>query len=287
MPRPEVAVNIAFSFYGLCALEVPTRTLRGLPDEFIDGMMKRAPMLGDNFSFSRSSDWKNSWDEVWTAAKTAHLTDPKTGHILVTLNAQMKPDGTAVAALDAKTDEIETPCKTLGGVEVLPGHNPPGGEPARYQELSALMLRVPDGTVVPSPKEHFGYTDAIGDPVFEGQYPLRSSARAPRATALRRRRQLAAVGHRRVPARLSGRGAGDLRQRHTVELQPQRHLHGVSQAASERRRVPQVHRHHGRRSGEGVGLACRRRRRGARRQDGGPLVGRRSAGGRADRRGME
>jgi deferrochelatase/peroxidase EfeB len=167
VPRPEVAINIAFSFYGLCALGVPTRTLRGLPDEFIDGMMKRAPMLGDDFPANRK------WDEVWTAAKTAHLTDPKTVHVLITLNAQMNPDGTAVAALDAKTDEIETLCKTLGGVEVLPGHNPPGGAPARYQELTAIMLRMPDGTVVPSPKEHFGYTDAIGDPVFEGQYPLK------------------------------------------------------------------------------------------------------------------
>ena len=29
----------------------------------------------------------------------------------------------------------------------------------------------PDGRVVPSPKEHFGFTDALGDPVFEGEYP--------------------------------------------------------------------------------------------------------------------
>src|SRR5690348_9644571 len=35
--KPKVAINIAFSFLGLLALEVPTRTLRGMPDEFIDG----------------------------------------------------------------------------------------------------------------------------------------------------------------------------------------------------------------------------------------------------------
>ena len=46
VPRPQVAVNIAFSFFGLLALGIPTRTLRGMPDEFIDGMMERAPMLG-------------------------------------------------------------------------------------------------------------------------------------------------------------------------------------------------------------------------------------------------
>ena len=27
------------------------------------------------------------------------------------------------------------------------------------------------GAVTASPKEHFGFTDAIGDPIFEGQYP--------------------------------------------------------------------------------------------------------------------
>jgi len=42
--RPQVAVNIAFSWYGLLALGIPTRTLRGMPYEFIDGMMARAPM---------------------------------------------------------------------------------------------------------------------------------------------------------------------------------------------------------------------------------------------------
>jgi hypothetical protein len=47
--RPDVTVNIAFTWYGLLALGIPTRTLRGMPDEFIDGMAARAPMLGDDF----------------------------------------------------------------------------------------------------------------------------------------------------------------------------------------------------------------------------------------------
>src|SRR5262249_50774025 len=55
--RPAVAVNMAFSFYGLVALGIPTRTLRGMPDEFIDGMMKRAPMLGDDFPPNRKANW--------------------------------------------------------------------------------------------------------------------------------------------------------------------------------------------------------------------------------------
>src|ERR1700722_6785643 len=103
VPRPEVAVNVAFSFYGLLKLGVPIRTLRGMPDEFIDGMMERAPMLGDDFS---GPDWKKSWDEVWTKRTTARTVDPNTVHMLVTLNAQMNPDGSPVEELNAKTREI-------------------------------------------------------------------------------------------------------------------------------------------------------------------------------------
>ena len=73
--RPLVAVNIAFSWYGLLALKTPTRTLRGMPDEFIDGMMERAPMLGDDFS---GPDWKKSWDDVWTNRTTVRTVDPNT-----------------------------------------------------------------------------------------------------------------------------------------------------------------------------------------------------------------
>src|SRR5450432_1830658 len=90
--RPQVAVNIAFSWYGLVALGIPTRALRGMPDEFIDGMMARAPMLGDDFG----PDWKQSWDEVWTKGSTARTVDPNTVHVLITLNAQMNPDGSPV-----------------------------------------------------------------------------------------------------------------------------------------------------------------------------------------------
>jgi Dyp-type peroxidase family len=172
VPRPQVAVNIAFSFFGLLALGLPTRTLRGMPDEFIDGMMERAPMLGDDFA----TGWDKSWDEVWTAARgPTRISDPKTVHMLVTLNAQMNPDGSPVAALDAKTREIEALCRDLGGVQILSGHNRPGQQPAvPYQELTAITARRPDGTVVPLPTEHFGFRDAIGDPVFEGEFPGRA-----------------------------------------------------------------------------------------------------------------
>jgi deferrochelatase/peroxidase EfeB len=176
VPRPEVAVNIAFSFFGLLALGLPTRTLRGMPDEFIDGMMERAPMLGDDFS----TGWDESWDEVWTAARgPTRVSDAKTVHMLVTLNAQMNPDGTPVAALDAMTREIEALCRD--GVQILSGHNRPRQQPAvPYQELTAITARQPDGTVIPLPTEHFGFRDAIGDPVFEGELPGRTELRDQR-----------------------------------------------------------------------------------------------------------
>jgi deferrochelatase/peroxidase EfeB len=92
-------------------------------------------------------------------------------HMLITLNAQITPDGRPVEELDAKTREIEALCQSTGGVRILPGHNPRGRPLAAYQDLTAIMERGPDGNAVPSSKEHFGFTDALGDPVFEGQYP--------------------------------------------------------------------------------------------------------------------
>ncbi|MGD0720144.1 MAG: hypothetical protein ABR970_03750 [Roseiarcus sp.] len=171
--RPQVAANMAFTFFGLLALGVPVRTLRGMPDEFIDGMMARAPMLGDDFD---GRDPGRSWDEVWSAAGSGRTIDPDAVHILIALNAQMNADGSPVAALDEATAAIESLCRSLGGVRVLPGHNPRGGPSARYQELSAIT-RLDNGTSTPLPTEHFGFVDAIGDPVFAGQYPERYERR--------------------------------------------------------------------------------------------------------------
>jgi Dyp-type peroxidase family len=167
--RPDVAINIAFSWNGLLRLGIPTRTLRGMPDEFIDGMMGRASMLGDDFTGSPRA----SWDRVWAANTGPRNAGSDAVDILITLNAQMKDDGSPVDALGVVTDRIEALCRPTGGVRVIGGHDRAGS--ARYQELSAITASVPDGKgkVEASPVEHFGFTDAIGDPVFEGQYPER------------------------------------------------------------------------------------------------------------------
>jgi len=170
VPRPEVTVNIAFTFHGLLALGLPTRTLRGMPDEFMDGMAARAPMLGDDFN---GPDWKECWDEVWINSGRDWGASPETVHILITLFAQMNADGSPAAALEAKTREIENLCSNPGGVRLLTGHNQKGRPKQPFQELSAILERDSEGNLKVSEKEHFGFADGIGDPVFYGQYPNR------------------------------------------------------------------------------------------------------------------
>jgi Dyp-type peroxidase family len=158
VPMPGVTLNIAISYQGLAALGVSTRTLRVMPDPFIDGMAKRARMLGDDFA---GPGWRDKWDEVWQA-------DATPAHILVSLNAQPDRRG----EMDDLTAVVEAAARAHG-VSLLEGHNRKGKPRAKYQELSALF----DGeTGKPLPTEHFGFTDGISDPVFESQY-LESDAK--------------------------------------------------------------------------------------------------------------
>ena len=158
--KPVVAMNVAFSFLGLLALEVPTRTLRGMPDEFMDGMEKRAPMLGD-------TPWLAKRDVIWKRAQE------KPVHILVSLNAEMDDAGQPVPELEARTQWLMGLCvASEGGVELLSGHGP---TEAPYQDMSALLRDV-DGKAVPTNQEHFHLSDGFGDPVFAGQYGPKAEA---------------------------------------------------------------------------------------------------------------
>lgn len=153
--KPKVAINIGFTFIGLFALGVPTRTLRAMPDEFIDGMEKRAAILGDDrFLDRRDAIWRNSRGENRV-------------HILVSLNGEMNPDGSPVAELEEETRALRALCEaSAGGVVLLPGH---GADDADYQEMSAILRRDESG-LWPTNKEHFHISDGFGDPVFEGQF---------------------------------------------------------------------------------------------------------------------
>lgn len=156
--RPEVTLNLAFTFWGLAALQVPIRTLRGMPDEFAEGMAARCAVLGDMGPSAPSR-----WDPVWQPGASAV-------HVMVTLNAQMQADGSPVEALAEMTRWIAGLCAASdGGVSLLSGHR--GADPD-FQEMSAIMMGG-----APTPFEHFGFRDAIGDPVFEGQAPPEVLAR--------------------------------------------------------------------------------------------------------------
>jgi Dyp-type peroxidase family len=160
-PRPLVAVNIGLSFLGLLALELPTRTLGLLPHEFIDGMAKRCSILGD---IGRSAPGK--WDPIWVAAQSED-SKKKQIHLWISLTAQAKNDGTPVDALETRTSWLRTIAQNSNGVTLLSGHKGPNPD---YQDSAALMAEVAPGKKVPTAKEHFGYTDGVGDPVFAGQY---------------------------------------------------------------------------------------------------------------------
>ncbi|MGI2034445.1 Dyp-type peroxidase [Rhizobium panacihumi] len=154
LPKPKVAINIAFTFYGLLALGVPTRTLREMPDEFIDGMQQRAAILGDD-------PFLDTFDPVWRNSRGENRV-----HVLVSMNAEMNADGTPVKELIEETERLEQLCRQSdGGVVLLTGNGP---HDEAFQEMSAI-LREDNGRMWPTNKEHFQLSDGFGDPVFEGQ----------------------------------------------------------------------------------------------------------------------
>jgi deferrochelatase/peroxidase EfeB len=158
-PKPDVTLNLAFTFRGLLALGVPIRTLRGMPDEFIDGMAARADILCDNSPRHISE----AWDPVWLDAKKPE----RRVHILVLLNAQMDPrTGEPVAELERLTQQFLGDCARPGsGVTVLEGHR---GADARWQDLSARTMQRGEEHIA-LPLEHFGFVDGISDTIFDGQ----------------------------------------------------------------------------------------------------------------------
>jgi Dyp-type peroxidase family len=160
--KPLVAINIGLSWRGLVALAVPTRTLSGMPEEFIDGMAKRWSILGDV-----GPSAPDGWDEIWRNAANVGDGDGGRIHVWLSLNAQIGPDGQPVAALEERTAWLRDAAARSGGVTLLAGHK--GGN-AEYQESAAIMANLPDGRRVPTAKENFGFTDGIADPAFAGQY---------------------------------------------------------------------------------------------------------------------
>jgi Dyp-type peroxidase family len=151
--RPAIATNIAFTFHGLGALKLPTRTLAKFPHEFIDGMKNRAVILGDDVE----SNKPERWDPIWQGEI----------HIMIGLNAPMDPaTGKPIAALDVETEILKQLC-ARHGIEIMSGHGP---DRAPFQDACALTVQNPtDKTFKPLPIEHFGFRDGFGEPFIEGQ----------------------------------------------------------------------------------------------------------------------
>jgi Dyp-type peroxidase family len=158
VPVPKVTLNVGLSWGALAALEVPVATISGLPHAFIEGMVKRARILGDE-----GDSALEHWDPVWRDSAQ----DPaKAVHVMVALNAQMTPVGDPVPELEAQADWLLDLARE-SGVRLLTGHAP--GQSA-YQQAGANLVAGADGSLRISPKEHFGFVDGIGDPVFAGQF---------------------------------------------------------------------------------------------------------------------
>ena len=182
--QPKCTVNIGFTFYGMLKLGVPSRTLQAMPAEFIEGMKARAFILGDRDvtkTINHEPHWDKDWDKIWQDNRrtighkherevASSVDDDDNVHIWISLNAQLKnPDvGDDIPhdELEEKTGWLQDLCSD-SGVRILATNGRNGDQ--EYQSASAVFQDV-SGVKIPTPKEHFGFSDGIGDPVFKGQY---------------------------------------------------------------------------------------------------------------------
>ena len=152
IPRPKATTNLAFTYQGLKTLELPRATLNGFTEEFAMGMKQRKDILGDD-----GPSAPEHWDPIWRASreKNRHLDV----HVMVSINGQ------SLADIEERYQWLlATVSASAEGVVLLTGHRgEDGAEDLPYQEVHALV----ENDQITS-KEHFGYTDGIGDPYFEG-----------------------------------------------------------------------------------------------------------------------
>jgi Dyp-type peroxidase family len=129
--KPDSTVNIAFTYAGLEALELPLATLISFPTEFQLGMKARADILGDT-----GVNAVDRWDHCWQQGCV---------HMWLGIHA-INPD-----ALEARFTALQAVAESSGGAHLL-----------SYQDAASLVGD--DGKV--NLKEHFGYTDGFGNPDY-------------------------------------------------------------------------------------------------------------------------
>lgn len=159
--QPDRTVNIAFTYQGLKDLGVPISSLVGFSPEFASGMKGRKDILGDDGPSS-----PEHWDPIWRGNRE---TREKDVHIFISLNALAGQGLDWLTVAEKNRDDayawlLDEINKTEGGVVLLDGHLGDDDANLNYQDVRVVL----DNNGVPTPKEHFGYTDGISDPVFEG-----------------------------------------------------------------------------------------------------------------------
>jgi len=127
--KPESTLNIALGASALSLFALPQGTLSSFPDEFMEGMAKRAKSLGDTGE-SDPENWDNEWNQDVDALVTIYGREPAHRE-----------------SVSAQLNEIAQEC----GVQII-----------AYQDANKLTI---DGAF--SSKEHFGFTDGIAQPEFK------------------------------------------------------------------------------------------------------------------------
>jgi Dyp-type peroxidase family len=130
--KPQSTVNIAFTYRGLAAFELPAATLLSFPVEFQQGMQERAEILGDT-----GRNAPEHWEAMWRGDR---------------VHAWLGVYGMTPMALDARCAELQALIDGTRGAIVL-----------RWQDAAAQIV---DGKQ--TGKEHFGYTDGFGNPDYLG-----------------------------------------------------------------------------------------------------------------------